>query len=337
MSRWMVSQTLPREREKEPDPSGLRPMDPARDLGSIAHVIEVAFAEELSPGGHLVMRDLRLLNMLRPFLWVVSRAIPAIQDFFGGYVWEADGRVVGNLTVTRADGLGGQWIISNVAVLPEYRRRGIARHLMAAAMRYVAERGGARVMLQVRSDNLAARALYEDLGFRYLESVTEMISYRVQLTPLTVPPGVFVIKPIASRWYEAFDVARAAIPQAVQEIRPLRAQNFHIRAQSGLERLADGIFGPRQERWWAEVEGRVGGLLTIQRQAGPQPEQIEMLIHPGAAGKVEAALVNQVAARLRGREQVRATITADLTLVRELLREAGFRELRTLDQMALDL
>ena len=87
----MVSQIRPLNAEPHPN---LRQMDPARDLADIAHVIEIAFANELSPGGHAIMRDLRMLNSFGPLVWLFSRAMPSLRDMFGGYVWIQDGKLV---------------------------------------------------------------------------------------------------------------------------------------------------------------------------------------------------------------------------------------------------
>ena len=56
------------------------------------------------------------------------------------------------------------WHLMNVAVAPEYRRRGIATELME---RLFAEAGpGARFTLEVRKSNRQAIAMYERFGFR---------------------------------------------------------------------------------------------------------------------------------------------------------------------------
>lgn len=56
--------------------------------------------------------------------------------------------------------------VANVAVFPQYRRRGVARALMAELVRFAREYGGSFVTLEVRPSNTAARALYAGLGFR---------------------------------------------------------------------------------------------------------------------------------------------------------------------------
>jgi [ribosomal protein S18]-alanine N-acetyltransferase len=54
----------------------------------------------------------------------------------------------------------------SIAVDPSKGRRGVGRALMAASERYAAAHGRQSLRLEVRSDNHAAIALYERLGFQ---------------------------------------------------------------------------------------------------------------------------------------------------------------------------
>jgi ribosomal-protein-alanine N-acetyltransferase len=56
--------------------------------------------------------------------------------------------------------------ITNVAVHPAARRRGIARTLLAHVLEDAARRSLSMVGLEVRPTNVEARALYESFGFR---------------------------------------------------------------------------------------------------------------------------------------------------------------------------
>ena len=58
--------------------------------------------------------------------------------------------------------------VMNVAVHPSYRRRGLARRLLAFAMARAARAGARRALLELRAGNREALALYESLGFRSL-------------------------------------------------------------------------------------------------------------------------------------------------------------------------
>lgn len=55
--------------------------------------------------------------------------------------------------------------ITNLAVAPEYRRKGIARALLTAAEKGARERGCSFITLEVRPSNAPAIALYSQNGF----------------------------------------------------------------------------------------------------------------------------------------------------------------------------
>ena len=54
----------------------------------------------------------------------------------------------------------------NVAVHPDYRRRGIARELVSRLIAALSERGNYSLALEVRQSNAPAIALYEAMGFQ---------------------------------------------------------------------------------------------------------------------------------------------------------------------------
>jgi len=56
--------------------------------------------------------------------------------------------------------------ITNVAVLPEFRRRGFARRLMQDLVDYAKANGIRSLTLEVRVGNLPAIRLYESFGFQ---------------------------------------------------------------------------------------------------------------------------------------------------------------------------
>ncbi|KWX67284.1 GNAT family N-acetyltransferase [Mycobacterium sp. NAZ190054] len=73
---------------------------------------------------------------------------------------------VGRVAVTAAPD-GTRWAgISAVHVSEDARRRGLARRLCQGLLDWAHDRGATRAYVQVVSDNSAARALYESMGFR---------------------------------------------------------------------------------------------------------------------------------------------------------------------------
>lgn len=55
--------------------------------------------------------------------------------------------------------------VTNVAVLPEYRGRGLGEQMMLELLARARARGAQRVTLEVRAKNVTAQNLYRKLGF----------------------------------------------------------------------------------------------------------------------------------------------------------------------------
>ncbi len=93
-------------------------------------------------------------------------------------VFAAEENEVIGFLVARA--VAGEWELENVAVKPEFRRRGVGRALLEKLLESARAGAGSRVLLEVRESNSAARKLYEMCGLResgrrrsYYQSPTE--------------------------------------------------------------------------------------------------------------------------------------------------------------------
>ena len=87
--------------------------------------------------------------------------IVAMQGSFGALA-SVEGQP-GGLVIVLA--VGAEAEILTLGVLPEFRRRGIARSLLAWVTGRLCGAGCQRLLLEVAEDNMAARALYGKLGF----------------------------------------------------------------------------------------------------------------------------------------------------------------------------
>ncbi len=74
-----------------------------------------------------------------------------------------DGETVAGYIGSQA--VEGEADVMNIAVHPDYRRRGIARELVNRLVTALAERKNYSLALEVRQSNAPAIALYESLGF----------------------------------------------------------------------------------------------------------------------------------------------------------------------------
>ena len=140
---------------------GLRPLDLRRDLSGVAALMNICFGSGLDAQGRGAVREMEWLSHSGPFLWLVGSMPNAWQI---GFVWIEDGKVIGNINTQASEGDAATWLIANVAVHPDYRRRGIARALTEAAMDLAHKKGARQINLQVNHENESARRIYESLG-----------------------------------------------------------------------------------------------------------------------------------------------------------------------------
>lgn len=61
--------------------------------------------------------------------------------------------------------------VISIAVLPEYRRKGMAMELVRGAMRSLVEKESEECFLEVRVSNKSAQELYSKLGFRETRTI----------------------------------------------------------------------------------------------------------------------------------------------------------------------
>lgn len=312
----------------------VRPFDPYSDMKAVADLIAVAFGDELEPAGQAMLADMRRAARWGLFscpwsLWSSGSAAP-------GFVWVEEGCVVGNVSLRRALRWGG-FLIGNVAVHPQWRRRGIGEALMRAAIQEASIHGARWVGLEVRAGNEAARRLYERLGFREISRTLHM------LRPAGVPWAAGApAHPALRRARRRDGKALVALMRTVvlEQMRPL----LEVREEEycpSLGRALDMWALRRREEWWVvEEEGTLcGAVRAIHEYGGRRPDQIEILVAPAHDGRFDAWLVQRGLASLRGLSDtmVETILPRPTESLVGALEEAGFQKLRTLVQMRLDL
>ncbi len=160
----MATITVPAQRAST---SPLRPLNILHDLPQVADLIELCFSSTIDDEGQSYLDQMRRASRDNEFLRWAGRVVDTTSMPLSGFVWEANGKIVGNASLVYQN-FGSRKIamIANVATHPDYRRRGIGRALTEGAMEHARRKGATELWLHVRDDNPTAIRIYEDLGFR---------------------------------------------------------------------------------------------------------------------------------------------------------------------------
>lgn len=314
--------------------SGLRPLDNTRDLGGVAAVIAEAFRGEMDPAGARAVREMRLIGNLGPLAWWLDLFAPVGEGFTPGFVWLEDGRIVGNATLRRALPSWRGWIIGNVAVLPEYRRRRIARQLIEACVAQARNEDGEWVALEVRADNESARHVYSSLGFQQTGAAAHWRRAANATAQVDAQVAARIRRPRSSESKTLFTLAQSVTPEGLRWADPLRESEFIL----GWDRSLDLWLSGQKESWWvAQSDDKIVGAIEAQTFLKPCEEgRLRMWV--AAGHHLHTALIS---AALRQRDLAsRPMLIAhpgDDEEALQVMARFGFQPLRTLAHMKLNL
>lgn len=312
-------------------PNGPRPINLKQDVPQVVELLELAFGEKMDNGGQSIVRYGSMTSQ-PAFLW---RLHPQYNRLAPGYIWQENNRVVGNVTLI-ATKMPGRHIVANVAVHPDYRRRGIARALMDAVMNQVRARHGKMVLLQVVKDNYPAIELYKSLNFYKIGSMT---SWRTSLSRLREIPPAYddgkgpLVRPLSrQQWQEAYQLDVECLHPDLNWPEPIPYEFY----RTGFWRAVSNFLNGRQQEMWGIVDdnGRLVGLGTIVGE-WMQSYEISVRVHPQWQGRLERPLFARLIRRLRtlSRRNVRISHPDSDEEMNTLLEEANFSVQRTLTHM----
>ena len=295
--------------------AGLRPVNSRRDMAQVADLIELVFRGDLDPFGLRMVREMRAMGRAGYLGWALNRLLlpPAARP--QGFVWEEDGRVVGNASLLAVNGFPERWVLANVAVGPGYRRRGIGRQMVEAAIDLAVERGATTLYLQVEPDNPPAQLLYRRLGF---EELTTRTAWRRPAGPYpeSTNPRSGIRPRRRGEWVRQWELAAAVFPEGLFWPYPLDPGFFQAATARG-------------RRHWLSWDGdRLLGSLTIREGSSIR---LVILASPEAQGEIERDLVSFGLSITRGRKPIAIDYLAEVAI--EPLKEFGFRPERTLTWM----
>jgi ribosomal protein S18 acetylase RimI-like enzyme len=239
----------------------LRPFDVRRDLGAVADLVELCFADTLDPDGRDYLARMRSASRNSSILGWATAAVDLAGAPLTGYVWQQDDRIVGNVSLIPYILHGRRhFLIANVATHPDYRRQGIARRLTERAIEHARRRSAPAVWLHVREENQGALQLYRSLGF---------IERAVRSTWLSQPDFIerealsgARIASVGRRHWAIFEPwLRRSYPAELAWHMPLRIDNLRPGLLGGFFRL---LYNTYLEQWGILQGERLQGVVSWQ-------------------------------------------------------------------------
>lgn len=304
----------------------LRPFDIRRDLGAVADLVELCFADTLDPDGRDYLARMRSAASSTS---IVGMAKGWASVPMAGFVWEEDGRIVGNASLIPYFLTGRRsFLIANVAVHPEYRRRGIARRLTEKAVAYTRERGCPAAWLHVRAENQGALQLYRSLGFQDRAVRTTWMG-NPDYAAAENPPGIRFISPGGQHWPLLSAWLRSSYPPELSWHMPFHQNNLRPGFFGFISRF---LYNTYIHQWGALRGGRLMAAAAWQA-TGSHANVIWLAAPPDGENEVVRLLLEHV----RHHAPTRRALALDYPAGQndQAIRNAGFVEQQTLVWMSL--
>ena len=322
---------------------GLRPVNLRTDLAPLADLIELVFAESMDQSGMAAVREMRYLSRMGVGLSLLPGMNDLVQGISLGYVWIADGKLVGNVSVYPVrwpPAPGRAWTIANVGVHPDYQRQGIATTLMRAAMDMIRQRDGAVAMLQVDAHNDTAHRIYERLGF--VSERTWTVWRRSSSTRAPLPlhhSHVQIVRRRREEWQAEYALAQRLRPAEQGGLgwqRPLHHSQF---TRQWWQQLGD-LFSMRSiERLVIRSadEQALQAALWVETGFMVSSTQLTLLVDPFYQEEYTRVLLNYITRRHDIRHHLMIEHPSDDTVTTQILREYQFRSQREVIHMRWDV
>lgn len=312
---------------------GPRPLNLNRDVPQVLSLLDLVFRPTLDAEGRQLLNSSMALSNKPRYMLRINQMTKGVTP---GFVWEEERRLIGNVSLLTTK-TAGRFLVANVAVHPDFRRRGIARQLMDHTLRYVRGIGGTVIMLQVKQQNDAAQQLYRDLGFKVIGDVSSWYGSPVSLRVPAAAPHVPELRPLRrSDWPAVRLLDESSASPDLTWPEPLPADAY----RSGLRQKLANLFNGHQGETWiaADHDGTLLALGRIDADLG-RPYQLRIRVHPQERGLLERKMLAKLlrSLELQRRRQIRMDHPSADEVVTQLLREANFRVRHILTTMRLDL
>jgi ribosomal protein S18 acetylase RimI-like enzyme len=245
----------------------IRPFDVRTDMMAVSDLVEICFAERLSPDGRALLQKMRSSARSKHFQrWAYSMA-GRISMPFTGFVWVEGEEIIGNLSLIPYHlARRNYYMIANVAVHPDYQRRGIGRSLLRRSLRFLKSKDLDGIWLQVEDSNQGAVDLYHSEGFQERSRRTTWILDPDQEQAAWSSPAegnLRILYRQPGHWKDQRRWLENSYPPEVRWHLPLKLSYLRGGLWGALTHLFLAV--PSVQHWSVVDEHRLKGVFTWQK------------------------------------------------------------------------
>lgn len=286
-----------------------------------------------------ISREIKTLRRLWPVIRVMQWMIPSLRDLMRGFVWEEEGQI-GAVVMVQRRGKTNTWGVGIVGVLPEFRRRGLARKLLTRALADLRQRGAQYINLGVISKNVPAYGLYKSLGFEHYSSVLDLDLHPEQVPEARAcPQGYDEASLSALDWKPRYELEKRITPEEISRYEPIEIGGYRTPlVLRCLNPVMNRLKKTEEERFAYRHQGVIVGLLrhsTSKTGKGTSTIRIQLdPAHPELAPFMLAKGMRAVMA-VNPTLRIQCGTPAWMTPLVEAAHEFGFTERVCYHELAL--
>jgi ribosomal protein S18 acetylase RimI-like enzyme len=170
----------------------------------------------------------RGMKRMWPIMQILRLFSPILRDAMRGFIAEENGKPIGLMNYMRQT-KEPEWFLANATVLPPYRRKGIARQLLAAIQNDLRQRKAHTLVLGIIDQNVPSLGLCQSMGFEIFTSMVEMDLEADAVVPApTLPAGWTLLPRSRFDWRTNFELAKRITPENVARYEPPVERRFRM-------------------------------------------------------------------------------------------------------------
>jgi GNAT superfamily N-acetyltransferase len=274
--------------------------------------------------GRNYLQQMRRAGQDNVFLRWASSAVETASMPLSGYVWEENREIIGNVSLIPYRHARKKYcLVANIAVRPEYRKRGIGRALTLTAMQHAKQHHFDETWLHVRDDNPVAIGLYRSLGFTELARRTTWQA-QPDRNATTGYPGIIITGRTARDWPAQETWLRRLYPDLLTWYQPLPWYSLRPGLGPTLYRFLSDY---DMRHWVVRKDNLPAAVMSWQAMAG-RTNRLWAAIPPEGNENVLTALLLHARHELSWREKISLDFPAGQ--YNASIEAAGFHLHRTL-------